>query len=243
MPAKLYVVHGSHPCMTVAKAMELKGIPYKRVELPELAHIPHQKLRFGGRSVPAVRFEDGTKEIGSRPLMRLLDQKVPDPPLVPSDPDQRARVLELEEWGDGFQMVPRRLIFWGLMRNADAFPSYTEGSRWRMPAPVQRAVGPTVAKRVLGVHDGDDETVRTHLAGLPDDLGRIRRAMDEGVIGGDQPNAADLQIAPSVRLLLTLDDVAPLVESHGVADWARDLFPDYGGRMPAGTYPGYSPTG
>jgi glutathione S-transferase len=236
MAAKLYIVHGSHPSMTVARAMELKGIPYRTVELPELAHIPHQKLRFGGRSVPAVRFEDGTKEIGSRPLMRLLDERVPEPPLLPSDPDARARVLELEEWGDGFQMVPRRLIFWGLIRNRDAFPSYTEGSRWRMPAAVQRAVGPSVAKRVLSVHGGSDENVRAALAELPADLAKIRAALDDGTLGGDRPNAADLQIAPSVRLLLTLEDLAPLVEEGGVGDWARRLFPDYGGRMPAGTY-------
>ncbi|MEA2367959.1 MAG: glutathione S-transferase, partial [Thermoleophilaceae bacterium] len=71
----------------------------------------------------------------------------------------------------------------------------------------------------------------------PGNLAKIRQALDEGVIGGDPPNAADLQIAPSVRLLLTLDDVVPLVEQAGVADWARGLFPDYGGKMPAGTYP------
>jgi glutathione S-transferase len=236
VPAKLYVVHGSHPCMTVARAMELKGVPYKRVELPELGHIPHQKLRFGGTTVPAVRFEDGTKEIGSRKLMRLLDERVPEPPLVPSDPDRRARVLELEEWGDEFQMVPRRLIFWGLMRNRDAFASYTEGSRWRMPVALQRAVGPAVAKRVLGVHKGDDEAVRGHLDSLREDLDRIRQAMDEGVLGGDPPNAADLQIAPSVRLLMTLEDVSPMIEERGLGDWARGLFPEYGGRMPAGTY-------
>ncbi|MEA2353733.1 MAG: glutathione S-transferase [Thermoleophilaceae bacterium] len=223
--------------MTVARAMELKGIPYKRVELPELAHIPHQKLRFGGSSVPAVRFEDGTKEIGSRPLMRLLDQRVPDPPLVPSDPARRARVLELEDWGDDFQGVPRRLIFWGLQRTPAAFPSYTEGSRWRAPAPIARAVGPGVAKRVMKVHGASDDTTRADLDALPGNLAKIRQALDEGVIGGDPPNAADLQIAPSVRLLLTLDDVVPLVEQAGVADWARGLFPDYGGKMPAGTYP------
>jgi glutathione S-transferase len=145
-------------------------------------------------------------------------------------------VLELEAWGDGFQMVPRRLIFWGLQRNPEAFPSYTEGSRWRMPAAVQRAVGPSVAKRVLGVHGGDDENVRDALAALPGDLDRIRQAIDDGVLGGDPPNAADLQIAPSVRLLLTLEDIAPMVEERGLGDWARGLFPDYGGRMPAGTY-------
>ena len=31
------MVHGSHPCATVIKAFELKGVPFKRVELPAYA--------------------------------------------------------------------------------------------------------------------------------------------------------------------------------------------------------------
>src|SRR3954452_7779597 len=100
MPAKLYFVHGSHPSLAVARAMELKGIPYKRIELPELVHILHQRLRFGTRTVPAVIFEDGAKAHGSRAILRVLDERVPEPPLVPADPVERARVEELERWGD-----------------------------------------------------------------------------------------------------------------------------------------------
>ena len=237
MPAKLYVVHGSHPCMTVARALELKGIPYKQVELPELVHIAHQRLRFGGRSVPSVRFEDGSKALGSRPILRLLDARVPDPPLLPDDPEQRARVLELEEWGDEFQGVPRRLIFWGLQREPSAFPSYTEGSRWRLPAPMYRVAGPPVARMVMGVHGASDETTRADIEALPGHLERIERALADGVIGSEQPNAADLQIAPSVGLLLTLEDVRPLVERGCAADWARGLFPAIPGKLPAGTFP------
>ena len=237
MPAKLYVVQGSHPCMTVARALELKGIQFKRVELPELGHIPHQRLRFGGSSVPSVRFEDGAKELGSRRILRVLDERVPEPPLLPADPDRRARVLELEEWGDDFQGVPRRLIFWGLQNQPSAFPSYTEGSRWRLPAPAYRLAGPSVARMVMRVHDASDETTRADLAALPGHLQRIRAALDEGVLGGDPPNAADLQLAPSVCLLTTLEDVRPLVEEHGLRGWASGLFPDVTGRMPAGTYP------
>jgi len=28
MPAKLYVVHGSHPCATVQRALDMKAVPY-----------------------------------------------------------------------------------------------------------------------------------------------------------------------------------------------------------------------
>ncbi len=33
-PITLYAVHGSHPCLTVEAALKLKGLPYRRVDLP-----------------------------------------------------------------------------------------------------------------------------------------------------------------------------------------------------------------
>ena len=99
MPAKLYIVHGSHPSAAVAKALELKGVPFKVVELPELAHIPLQRMRFGGRTVPALRFEDGEKVQGSTEILRRLDVRAPKPRLFPEDAERRARVEELERWG------------------------------------------------------------------------------------------------------------------------------------------------
>jgi glutathione S-transferase len=238
MPAKLYVVQASHPCTTVARALELKGIPYTTVELPELVHIAHQQVRFRGRTVPGIVFDDGVRALGSRRILRLLDERVPDPPLVPADPAQRARVEELERWGDEvLQGVPRRLIFHGLRREPDAIPGYAQRSRFKLPAPVARVVGPAVARLVLLAHDADDDDVRRDTGAIPGHMARIERALDDGVIGGEPPNAADLQLAPSVALLMTLDDVAPLVPER-VGAWARAVAGDAVGRMPAGTLTG-----
>jgi glutathione S-transferase len=215
--------------------MDLKGIPYKRVELPELVHIPHQRLRFGTRTVPAVIFEDGAKAHGSRAILRALDERAPEPRLVPADAAERDRVEELERWGDEvLQPVPRRLIFEGLRRRPDAIPAYSEGSRFAMPAPIARLLGPVVARGVLRAHRASGYDPGADLASVPGHMERIERALDEGTIGGDPPNAADLQLAPSVSLLLTLDDVAPQVPPR-VADWARRVAGDATGRMPAGT--------
>jgi len=82
MEARLYVVHGSHPCATVAKALELKGVPYRTVELPPPMRAAIQRLRFGSRTVPALRF-DGEKLTGSRAILRRLEELRPDPPLQP----------------------------------------------------------------------------------------------------------------------------------------------------------------
>jgi glutathione S-transferase len=62
----------------------------------------------------------------------------------------------------------------------------------------------------------------------------VERWMEHDVIGGEQPNAADLQIGAGLRLLLTVEDVARSVGTRGAVDLARRWFPDYPGRVPAG---------
>ena len=50
-------------------------------------------------------------------------------------------------------------------------------------------------------------------------------------------NAADLQIGAGVRLLLTLEDVRPLLDGRPAGALARRWFPAYPGDVPAGTLP------
>ena len=99
---KLYVVQSSHPSEAVRKALALKGIPYKTVELMIPTQRPLMRLRFGVGTVPALKLDGGEKVSGSRAIMRKLDELVPDPPLLPpqSEPEARAAVLEAERWGD-----------------------------------------------------------------------------------------------------------------------------------------------
>jgi glutathione S-transferase len=175
---------------------------------------------------------------GSKAILRALDERVAEPRLLPRDPGERARVEELERWGDEvLQPVPRRLIFEGLRRRPDVIPGYSEGSRFAMPAPVARLLGPVVARGVLRVHNASGYDPAADLAAVPGHMARIEEALDTGVMGGDTPNAADLQIAPSVALLLTLEDAAPLVPER-VADWASRVAGPATGRMPAGTLAG-----
>ncbi len=59
----------------------------------------------------------------------------------------------------------------------------------------------------------------------------------DGLIGSDQPNVADLQLLSTVRLLGTLEDLAPLIDGRPAGAKARELFPDYPGTTPAGALP------
>jgi glutathione S-transferase len=110
MHLRLYIVHGSHPCVAVEKELTMKGLSYEVTEWPPPLHAPIQKALFGVRTAPALKI-DGEKLSGSRAIMRRLDQIVPEPPLYPADPSARAKVEEAERWGDEmFQPVARELI-------------------------------------------------------------------------------------------------------------------------------------
>ena len=63
-----------------------------------------------------------------------------------------------------------------------------------------------VERRLNGVDEG---AVRADLRSLPGHLDRIDGWLRDGVLGGETANAADLQIAPTSRLMLTIGDVRP----------------------------------
>ena len=57
------------------------------------------------------------------------------------------------------------------------------------------------------------------------------------MLGGEAPNAADLQIATSLRLLMTLADLRPIIEPHPAGQLALRLFPDFPGDVAPGAIP------
>lgn len=240
---KLYVVHSSHPSEAVRKALGLKGIPHKTVELLIPTHAPLMRLRFGQRTVPALKLDGGEKISGSRAIMRKADELVADPPLLPpeSDPTARTAVLDAERWGDEvLQPLVRRITWGALKRSPEAIPSYQEASQLpRLPRPVVRLVAPGVIAIERRLNGASDEVVRDDLRSLPRRLDHVDGLIAAGVLGRDseQPNAADLQIGASLRLLGTIGDARPLLSGRPGEQLAAKLFPDFPGDVPAGTFP------
>ena len=238
MRLKLYVVHGSHPCAAVEKALALKGLEYGVVEWPPPLQALMQKAIFGARTVPGLRI-DGEKVSGSRAIMRRLDQLVPEPPLWPADPDRRRAVEDAERWGDEvFQPVARELIWAAMVHSPGAMVSYSKHSRLPLPAPAVRLIAPLIARLSRRLNRTNDAVARKDLQALPGQLDEIDAWIADGTIGDrEHPNAADLQIASTVRLVLTLADARPLIEGRPCAELARKLFSDADGEMPVGSLP------
>ncbi len=181
---------------------------------------------------------DGERLVGSRAIMRRLDELVPEPPLLPAPGDPAyARVLEAERWGDEvLQSVPRRLIDAAFLRRPAAMESYAANAKLPLPVALLRPAMPLTARLMALKNKARDESARADLAGLPRQLERIDAWIAEGLLGGERPNAADLQIGSTIRLLMSIGDVRPLIAGRPAAR-PHALLPADGRRGPAGVLP------
>ena len=234
MPATLFVVHGSHPCATAHKAFELKGVPVRVVELPPPSHAVLMRLGFPGRTVPGVRFADGERVQGSTKILRALERRVPEPRLYTSP-----EVEEAERWGDEvLQPIARRVLWQALGRHPEAIYGFQEGQRApKLPRAVVKAAAPAIVAAERRMNEATEEATRADLQALPGHLDRIDAWLADGVLGGERPNAADLQIAPTLGLLSTVGDVRPLIASRPAGAFAHRWFDPLPGEIPAGVLP------
>jgi glutathione S-transferase len=230
---KLYVIPGSHPSKAAELMLEHKGIPFQRVDLVTAMHKPSLKLLgFPGATVPAMK-ADGRKVQGSRAIASALDDMKPDPPLLASDV-----VRDAERWGDQeLQPIPRRLAWWALVhlsgkQRTEAARRSLQGYRVGLPIGVASRTVLPIAKVAVRYNHSTDDAVRADLAAVPDRLDRVDALLGEGVIGGQDLNAADFQIATSVRLLLAYEDLRPYIEGRPAAAHALRVVPEYNAAFP-----------
>jgi glutathione S-transferase len=230
--AKLYVIPGSHPSRTAMLMLERKGIPYKRVDLmPVVSKGALRALRFPHNTVPALKLS-GQRVQGSMEIGRELDRVQPEPALYPADTEKRAKVEEAEAWGDEFQQKPRRFSWWAFKHERAPMASYSEGARLGIPIGLAVKTGGPLVALAARFNESTDAKVRADLSSLPEDLDRIDGWIADGVIGGPEPNAADYQLAPSLRLLMSFDDLRPFIEGRPCGEMAMRVVPDFPGRTP-----------
>ena len=215
-------------------ALELKGIDYHHVELPPMTHRPIVRaLGFAGHTVPALIL-DGERVQGTRPIVRALERRNPDPPLLPRDPDERRVVEEVERFGEQeLQPVLRRLQPWAVSQRPEAIATFPDRLRTPLPPRVVAAMMKPNLAIALRQTGSNEQTVRATLSRLPGMLDRVDAWIGEGVIGGEQPNAGDIQVASTLRMLMAYDDLAPGVRARPGGRLALRLLPDVPGHVPA----------
>jgi glutathione S-transferase len=233
MRATLFGVAASHPSLAAELMLRHKGVDYRRVDLPTVTHRTLLRvLGYPGKTVPALKL-DGAKVQGTTKIALALDALVPSPPLFPADPEKRREVEAADRWGDEvLQPVPRRLTLNALKHDRSALGSYLEGAKLGMPHRLAVLVAPPVAAASRRVNKATDEAAHSDLEALPGLIDRVDQLIEQGVIGGTERNVADFQIATSVSLLLTMDDVRPMIEGRPAERLARELVQDQPGHIP-----------
>ena len=223
--------------MTVERALQLKELPYRRVEHIPVAHKLTVRAHAGAGTVPALVFPDGRRLAGSRAILRALEAHPPS--LLPADPERRRVVERAEEWGDQvLQPLVRRVTWAALRRRPSAVMPYSASARLPVPRPLARASAPLIARAARAVNDGSDPNVRADLAHLGHHFDRIDRWIADGVLGGEEPTTGDLQLGPSIALLASVEDLAGILGDRPALTLARRWFPAYPeGSVPAGTLP------
>jgi glutathione S-transferase len=230
----LHALPPSHPCMTATAALRIKGLEFERVDLQPGTH-PAEMAKIygeGNGTVPGL-LVDGEPVHGSRAILARLEEIDPDPPLFPDD--RADEIREAERWGDEeLQDLGRRLPWAALHFRPEAMGTFGGAD------PLDGPGTDFAMKYVRGTwkyHGITAERLAEDLRGLPAKLDHVDALVGDGVLGGDQPNAADLQIGSTLRVLMVVSDLLPLIESRPLERVALDNFPDYPGVIPAGAYP------
>jgi glutathione S-transferase len=239
---KLYSISVSHPARAAGLMLRHKGIEHEIVDVPPGSQRALLRLRgFPEGTVPAMTIDD-RKVQGSLEISRALEELKPDPPLFPADPAQRAAVEEAERWGEAaLQPLPRNLFRWGVSRDGELRLALAKATT--MPAPeisarLAKPLGWYFSRVISG---STEESIKAQLATLPQLLDHVDRLLAADVIGGEQPNAADFQIATSVRVLLNFPQLRPLIEGRPAGELAMKIAPGFGAEMPLKLPPEWVP--
>jgi len=130
----------SHYSEKVRWALDRKQVPHvRRSPLPG-THIPIAFALTRGQSItlPLLQLE-GSAIADSTAIIAALEQRYPEPPLYPADPEQRRRALELEDFFDE-ELGPhaRLLPFYELINEPAMFAEVASAA---VPGPLGEAKG------------------------------------------------------------------------------------------------------
>jgi glutathione S-transferase len=196
----LWHISISHYSEKARWALDHKQVPHTRraVSIPGL-HIPASMLLTGGSSYTFPVLEIDGRAIGdSSEIIAALEERYPERPLYPADPEQRRRALELEDFFDE-ELGPhvRLLAFHELGKDRERFEAVIARTT---PGPVARMGSGAViyARTYTGLRFGvrDEEAAKTARAKIIAALDRLEAELGSNeFLVGDSFSVADLSAA------------------------------------------------
>lgn len=189
---KLIQIPFSHNCIKVRVALAAKGL---RCEVEDIRPMDRSLVRrLSGQGLVPV-LVDGERAIAdSTAILLYLEDKHPDPPLLPKDPGERNLCLLLEDWADrAFMEASRRIAY----HNITATPGLVASLFFPEDRGLAARVKERIAVRRLR------KRFRFSAERYPRDAADVRRAASLAIerlggsrwLLGDGPTVADVALA------------------------------------------------
>jgi glutathione S-transferase len=125
----LWQLQISHYNEKVRWALDYKRIPHTRRSMLPGVHQLIVKRKAGIVTSPVLEL-DGQGIGDSSAILLAIEERWPEPPLIPANAMQRRRALRLEDWFDE-ELGPhiRRAVYWELLPYPDVvIPLFTDGA-------------------------------------------------------------------------------------------------------------------
>ncbi len=191
----------SHYSEKARWALAHKGVEHRRRSPLPGSHMVVALLLTRGRenTLPILQL-DGRTIGDSTAVIAALEQRFPEPPLYPADPEQRRRALELEDFFDEELGPYARLLPFHELVNEPAI--FAEVASEAVPGPLGKAkplVGlyaRTYTSLRFGVRDkAAAQTAREKIVAAMDRLDAELEANGGGYLVGEEFSVADLTAA------------------------------------------------
>jgi len=235
----LYHIEISHYNEKARWALDLKGIEHeRRAPLPG-AHGLKSRTLGGAGTLPLLEM-DGQRYVDSTDIIRAAEERVPEPPLYPSDPAEREHALAIEDLCDE-QLAPavRRLMFFHVLRGGPstvkAFIPPTSPAMGVITTAMFPLIKPMISRQ-YGVNQKEVDRAPADIVGVWDRVDQERGGRE--FIVGDSFSVADLSAAALSHPIVRPDEFeyayGPIPESlvatrdelmqHPIVPWIRGIY-------------------
>jgi len=213
---KLYQFPISHYCEKVRWALELKDLPYRKVNLLPGPHARKAKKIAGDSKLPILQHDKHVVQ-GSAEIISYLDQNFSRRSLTPDDPEEKKLADAWESYADREIGPPVRLLSYHTLldhRNI-AIPLMTQDCPWYSNL-MMKAAYPKVSVTMRNLMKINNKSVEMAKGQISTALDNLTQTLDgREFLVGDTFTRADLSVAALL---------APLIMPKGYGvDWPSKI--------------------
>jgi glutathione S-transferase len=219
---KLIQIPFSHNCVKVRVALRLKGLA---CDIQDISPVNRAAVvAASGQGLVPVLMDGARAIVDSTAILLHLEERHPEPALIPRDPAARAECLVLEDWADqAFMAISRRIAYGNILARPGRlaslfFPNDKPPARWIKERIVKRRValrfGVSPARHVK------DLVEAKRLASLA-----VARLGGRRWLFGDSPTIADVAFATMPAPLAADPVMRNDKDVAALLSWGESLVP------------------